>query len=866
MLIIKIIKGLVNLIRQNYKDKKLQMRTIYAYYYQYTKIDAKTVLYESFFGRGMICNPYAIFLELMDNPAYREYKHVWVLDNPKDHEDLINAYKKYPNVYFVQYQSRQYLKYLTKAKYLVNNVTFPAYYTKKDGQIYVNTWHGIPLKHLGYDMPNGNIEVSNTVRNFLHADYLISASPFLTEIYRRAYKMDNIYNGKIIEEGYPRLDILFHFPKEAICRKLSDKGMQIDPGRKIILYAPTWRGVSYGKAEKDVECYYQFKNELEQYIDASQYQLLIKVHQRVYQLSKDSLDKTFFVPATIDANEILAVTDILISDFSSIFYDYLATGKPVLFYIQNAEEYQEERGLYGGIDSLPGPVAEKISELGEFIGRIEEIAKEYQAKYMEVRTCSNAFSDGTISKKIVDIVFNHNEEPYKLTTVEQNKEKLFISRGVMLVNGISSACINLLNVIDYDRFDVTLMVAKMTKGKESELLNQIHPNVRVLYRNSTYNASFLEQIREKYRKHIKRKSIYTEEMYRECRRCYGDTAFDYLLDYEGYNYFYSTLLLHMKGKVKGIWQHNDMLAEKELKFPWLGEFFGLYQYFDKIIGCSRGVMEVNRNHLGDIYCGKEKYTYTKNIVNSKRVSEGAAQGRKVVFRGHEYCLTSFEPDNSHGVSNLIPLGPWIPDSEKLSLDGEEYIAQDISCQGNGIIRAGLYPKNINKTNVRRFITVGRLSPEKNHEMLIRAFQRLLQEEPGCMLYIAGDGVLKKKLQELIDSLHMKRNVILTGNLENPFALLKYCDCFVLPSLHEGQPMVIHEARVLHMPIIMSEFSSAEDAMIENGQLVTGTSEDDIYEGLKAYTEGRVPCSYEFDIDIYNREAYQEFLNAIQVDH
>ena len=98
----------------------------------------------------------------------------------------------------------------------MNNVTFPAYFTKKEGQIYVNTWHGIPLKHLGYDMPNGNVEVSNTVRNFLHTDYLISASPFLTEVYKYAYKMDNIYNGKIIEEGYPRLDILFRFSREDI--------------------------------------------------------------------------------------------------------------------------------------------------------------------------------------------------------------------------------------------------------------------------------------------------------------------------------------------------------------------------------------------------------------------------------------------------------------------------------------------------------------------------------------------------------------------------------------------------------------------------------------------------------------------------
>ena len=614
---------------------------------------------------------------------------------------------------------------------------------------------------------------------------------------------------------------------------------------------------------KDVECYYKFKQELERCIDTNKYQLLIKVHQRVYELSKDSLDKAFFVPATVDANEILAVTDILISDFSSIFYDYLATERPILFYIQNVEEYLEERGLYGGLDSLPGPITEKIDELGELIGNIDKVAEEYHEKYMETRTYSNAFSDGKISKKIVDIVFNHNENAYKLTTVKHNKEKIFVSRGVMLVNGITSACLNLLNEIDYDRFDVTLMVAKMTKGKESDMLNQINPNVRVLYRNSTFNASFIEQIKEKYRKYIKRKSIFSEEMYRECRRCYGNAKFDYLFDYEGYNNFFATLLLHMDGKVKGVWQHNDLLAEKELKFPWLDDFFELYKYFDRVISCSKAIMEVNRDKLGGVYCDKQKFTYAKNIVDANRVLEGAIKGRKVYFRNQEYCLTKFEEDGSYVMSNLIPLYPWLSDSDILLLDEEKYISQDVSYQGNGIIKAGFCSESAAQAEVRRFVTVGRMSPEKNHETLILAFKKLLKEEPGCMLYIIGDGPLRKKTQALIDSLSMTRNVILTGNLDNPFALLKYCDCFILPSLHEGQPMVIHEARVLHMPIIMSEFSSAKGSMVENGQLVIGLGDNDIYEGMKAYIKGEVPCEYQFDIDTYNNEAYNEFLNLIQ---
>ena len=309
-------------VKEVLKNQKLRKRTRYAYYYKFLPIQPNMILYESFFGRGMLCNPYAIFLELLSNDQYKKFIHVWVIDNFKDNESIIKAYASYKNVIFVKYQGKEYLKYLCRAKYLINNVTFPSYFTKKENQIYINTWHGIPLKTLGFDMPNGSTEVSNTLRNFLHTDYLISASPFLTQIYHTAFKLDQIYEGKIIEAGYPRLDILFHFERSSIIQKLQQCGINVAQEKKIILYAPTWHGASYSQVNLDeIEDYFRFKEQLEAKIDLSAYQVLIKVHQRVYQLAKDRLKCEYIIPATIDANEILSITDILVSDFSSIFFD-----------------------------------------------------------------------------------------------------------------------------------------------------------------------------------------------------------------------------------------------------------------------------------------------------------------------------------------------------------------------------------------------------------------------------------------------------------------------------------------------------------------------------------------------------------------
>ena len=110
----------------------------------------------------------------------------------------------------------------------------------------------------------------------------------------------------------------------------------------------------------------------------------------------------------------------------------------------------------------------------------------------------------------------------------------------------------------------------------------------------------------------------------------------------------------------------------------------------------------------------------------------------------------------------------------------------------------------------------------------------------------GDGPLKGKLSKLIRELGLDGRVILAGNVKNPFAVMKHCDCFVLPSLHEGQPMVI----------------SVSGVSIENGQYLIGKDADDIYGGLKAYIGGKVLTDYVFDVSRYNREAYKEFLSAL----
>ena len=136
------------------------------------RIDQHTVFYEAFSGNGMLCNPEAIFRALLASDDMGQLKHVWALEDLNEFAGTMQEFADDPRVRFVKYQSSAYYSALATAKYLINNATFPPQFGKREGQVYVNTWHGTPLKAMGYHVPDGALDTRNVVRNFLSADYL----------------------------------------------------------------------------------------------------------------------------------------------------------------------------------------------------------------------------------------------------------------------------------------------------------------------------------------------------------------------------------------------------------------------------------------------------------------------------------------------------------------------------------------------------------------------------------------------------------------------------------------------------------------------------------------------------------------------
>ena len=818
----------------------------YAVYCTTRKIHDDLILYESSAGAGMTCNPYAIFKEFMNDPLFNKYNHIWVIQEKEEISNLKKEYKNRKNVTFVLKDTKKYVKYLATTKYIIQNTSFSSYFAKRKEQIYVNTWHSITVKTLGFDVPKGPILAGNMLRNLMQSDYIISANKFTTKIFRESYKLDGLYTGKMIEEGHPRNDLLEKTDSTYMIKKLQQRGVKIDTSKKVILYAPTWRGSTVNSVVNDVEDYLSFVKEVSTQIDMTQYQILIKPHPFVYKkLSPKEKNSHAFIPSSIDTNELLSIVDILISDYSSIYFDFMNTEKPVLFYIPDSESYTKERGLYFSLDELPGPVAENADQIGKLINNIEDVKVKYKDIYNETKAWACEYDDGNVSKKIIDIVFHNNNSYNILSDFITEKKKILIFGGRFSVNGVTASITSLLNMIDYNKYDISLCSAENGKPEAKPNILKLNSNVRVFFRCGAYSATTKELLNLQYLKKYgfstkKSTKKYPADMLkREFSRCFGDAKFDYVIEFNGYSLFFPLLFLQAEGAKRIIWQHNDIqddlgnnekykFRNSKLNTLKVDAMVSVYKYFDKIVSSSKELMEINRDKLATPDT-RSKFTFVTNTLDYSRILDLAKEDTLINYQDKKYILINHTTKKNH--LTTLKLFPY--DSVETN-------------------------DSTNKTV--KFVTVGRLSPEKNHTNLLYAFKKLREVYTNIQLIIIGDGALMKNLDKLTTKLGLQDAVLFTGNLSNPFGVMKHCDCFIFPSRYEGQGLVVLEARLLKMPIVVSNYDVVQSVCVPNGQLIVGKERDDLYNGMIAFMEGKVTNDYKFDPIEYNEKAYQEFEN------
>ncbi|WP_057911964.1 CDP-glycerol glycerophosphotransferase family protein [Peribacillus muralis] len=374
------------------------MKKAYTMMSKLLPVDRNLILFESGIGKQFADSPKYIYEELIKRD--NNHKKVWVYNG--------NLPVKGKNTKVIKRLSPEYYYYLAKAGYWINNQNFPTYMSKRKETTYIQTWHGTPLKKMLFDIEN----IQGREDGYLdrvHAatktwDYLISPSPYASQAFRSAFK----YNGKILETGYPRND-LFYKDDAAITAKSVIEKLKIPAGKKVILYAPTFRDNQTSKNNKFI---FDLKFDLEKMKAAlgDEYILLLRMHVVIsnsLSIPSEFEDFVMNVSNYSDIQELYLISDILITDYSSVMFDYANTARPILYYTYDLEDYRDNiRGFYMDFDKeAPGPFLKTTEEIIDSIINIDQINMQYKERYGSFREKYCGIEDGKATERIVNQFF-----------------------------------------------------------------------------------------------------------------------------------------------------------------------------------------------------------------------------------------------------------------------------------------------------------------------------------------------------------------------------------------------------------------------------------------------------------------------------
>ncbi|WP_198546714.1 bifunctional glycosyltransferase/CDP-glycerol:glycerophosphate glycerophosphotransferase [Alteribacter populi] len=379
--------------------KKPRKFKVFVYKSLLTKLPLKKnkILYESFLGRNYSDSPKYIY-KYIDENHKQDYKNVWIFsDERNDLNHLNHKVKRFGIKYFY---------HLATSKYIVNNMRQPVWFHKREGQVFLETWHGTPLKKLVFDMEDVHSANPNYKRDFYLQsrdwDYLVSANKYSSDIFRRAFLFDN----ELLEYGYPRNDILYNPDKDSISEKVKSK-LGIPLNRKVVLYAPTWRDDEYYKPGQ-----YKFKLELDlkrlKKELGNEYYFILRTHYFIADnLDIDGVEDFVYNGSHYDdIAELYLISDILITDYSSVFFDFANLKRPILFFTYDLDKYKDTlRGFYLDHETeWPGPT---LLTNDQVINTLKNLEIEYAPYMKKLETFHGEYCEwdnGLASKNIAEKV------------------------------------------------------------------------------------------------------------------------------------------------------------------------------------------------------------------------------------------------------------------------------------------------------------------------------------------------------------------------------------------------------------------------------------------------------------------------------
>ncbi|MDO4276681.1 MAG: glycosyltransferase [Eubacteriales bacterium] len=773
-------------------------------------VNPRLILLESKKGADVGGNILRLALELAEQ--YPDHKVYLAMEKRLESQASRKlALRGGEEVKLVEYYSFQYFELLATAGYLVTDTGFCRQFIKRPGQIYMNTWHGTSFKKLGKDIPAAVYAIGNIQRNFLMTDYLVSPSSYAIERLKEAYSLGNLYQGTYVYAGYPRNQVFYNEklrkPSQEKCKKKYER---------IYCYMPTWRGTVADNCtgetrEKQAKVIKGYLDRLDQELNEKEV-LFVRLHPFVGSL----IDYREYrhieeIEGEDDPYEILEAADCLITDYSSVFFDYAnrRDGKIILF-LYDRKDFQEERDFYLKPEELPFPVTETAEEL------IKELRspKGYDDTAFRAEYCP---FDGPDAARILCrlLIEGKESEGLRLEKARGNgKKNLLFYVGSLKRNGLTTSYLNLMENIDRSGYNYYAAFQEEYLEKcpsRTDLLPDfVHPVPMSKGWFLTFGEAFASIFYYYLKLDLPLARKYLKRFYkREYDRNFGFGKFDWCIHFSGYEKKVISLFQEAPGK-RAIFVHNDMLMEAKTRgnqhLPTLQE---AYCQYDVVAAVSEDIYDRTL-----LISGKEENLHVVHNCHAYRqVQEKAEQA--LVFDETTRCTCS---------------------KEEL--------------------------EEIMKGPMKKFITIGRFSPEKGHEMLLQAFSLYQKDFPDSVLIIiGGGGNLYENTAETVEKLGLKKNVILVRSIQNPMPVLKACDLFILSSLYEGLGLVLLEADTLGLPVISTDVTGPRGFMREHGGYLVPPTAEGLYQGMKAFDRGEVPVLH-VDYEDYNKKAVREFTELL----
>lgn len=379
--------------KKMFKNKNTAYKLAYFHRYLKQPVKENVILFETFMAKNYSDSPKYIYEYIAQN--HPEYECVWAINDGAKIPYGAKTVKRF---------SFQYAYYLAVSKYLVFNVRPPLWYRKREEQVFLETWHGTPLKRLVFDQEEVTSASPKYKQQFYRQrkdwDFLVSANPFSTKTFRSCF----LYEGEMLEYGYPRNDILYWPNKDEIAQQLKEK-LGIPKDKKTILYAPTWRDDQhYGSGQYKFELALDLKLMKERLQD--DYVVLLRTHHYI----SDHIDVSGLGDFVInlssydDISEIYLISDICITDYSSVFFDYANLKRPILFYTYDFDKYKNQlRGFYIDMNTeVPGPLLYTSEQVVQAIEDIDEITEEYKERYDQFYDRFCCYDDGHASEHVAE--------------------------------------------------------------------------------------------------------------------------------------------------------------------------------------------------------------------------------------------------------------------------------------------------------------------------------------------------------------------------------------------------------------------------------------------------------------------------------